>query len=431
VLAEARVPAGAGAPTKVDSTVSERYRRPIGSSRRAAARERRMDAELQRALMRRALAHLDAGTTDVADDVYLHPVASYTDAVQLARERERLFRGEPLLAAWSCQMPRPGDHLADDRSGVPILLVRGEDGRVRAFLNVCRHRAARVAEGAGNRRQLVCPYHGWTYGLDGRLVGVPDRRSFPGVEPADNGLVPLPAAERNGLIWVLAAPRADGDASLDARAHLGGLDAEFESYGLAGYHHYETRLIRRRMNWKLVIDTFLEPYHLGVLHRNTVAPLFHPNTCLFDAFGPHLREVLPRRSIESQRGVPAGDWAFLAHHTVVYVLFPNTVFVMQVDHAETWRVFPVEDRVDECEMFLDFFVPQPIDTDSARRHWERNMDLTIRTVCDEDFPVSEAMQRNFASGAPSHSYFGRNEPALAHFERTVSQRVAAHPPRER
>jgi hypothetical protein len=88
-------------------------------------------------------------------------------------------------------------------------------------------------------------------------------------------------------------------------------------------------------------------------------------------------------------------------------------------------VFPVDGRVDECEMYLDFFVPNPIDTDSARRYWERNMDLTIRTVCDEDFPTSEAMQRNFATGAQTHSVFGRNEPALTHFERTISERVAA------
>jgi len=228
-----------------------------------------------------------------------------------------------------------------------------------------------------------------------------------------------------GLIWVVATPDPDGGTALDAQAHLGDLDAEFGGYGLAGYHHYETRVIRRKMNWKLVIDTFLEPYHLGVLHRNTVAPLFHANVCLFDAFGPHLREVLPRASVTEQRRLPEHEWDFIAHNTIVYVLFPNTVFVMQVDHAETWRVFPVDGRVDECEMYLDFFVPNPIDSDSARRHWERNMDLTIRTVCDEDFPVSETMQRNFTLGSRSHAIFGRNEPALAHFESTVLARTAA------
>jgi len=384
-----------------------------------------MNDLLRRSLMRRVFAHLEAGTTDAAAAVCRHPVSSYTDPGQLRAEIDLLLRREPLLVGWSCQLARPGSYLTEERNGVPIVVVRGDDGQVRAFLNVCRHRAARVAEGSGSCRAMVCPYHGWTYALDGRLAGIPDRRSFPDVDLAGHGLVQLPVAERHGLIWVVATPDPDGGTALDAQAHLGDLDAEFGGYGLAGYHHYETRVIRRKMNWKLVIDTFLEPYHLGVLHRNTVAPLFHANVCLFDAFGPHLREVLPRASVTEQRRLPEHEWDFIAHNTIVYVLFPNTVFVMQVDHAETWRVFPVDGRVDECEMYLDFFVPNPIDSDSARRHWERNMDLTIRTVCDEDFPVSETMQRNFTLGSRSHAIFGRNEPALAHFESTVLARTAA------
>jgi phenylpropionate dioxygenase-like ring-hydroxylating dioxygenase large terminal subunit len=373
-------------------------------------------------LMRRVFAHLRAGTTDIADDVHRQPTSAYCSPERLARESETLFRRFPLLVGMSCQIPKPGDHFTEDHSGVPILVVRGQDGVVRAFLNVCRHRGARVAEGCGHARAFTCPYHGWTYGLDGALRGIPDQRSFPGVDPGQHGLAPLPVAERHGMLWV--RPTAgSGPPTLDIATHLGGLDAELESYGLATYHHYETREIRRKMNWKLVIDTFLEPYHLGVLHRQTVGPLFIGNLCLFEPFGLHLREVLPRRSIETQVDAPESEWDFIAHNTIVYVLFPNTVFVMQVDHAETWRVFPVEGKADECVMVLDFFVPDPIDSDSARRHWERNMDLTIRTVCDEDFPVGEGIQRGMGSGAQTHTSYGRNEPALAHFERTVSQVV--------
>ncbi|MGH8702696.1 MAG: aromatic ring-hydroxylating oxygenase subunit alpha, partial [Burkholderiales bacterium] len=334
---------------------------------------------------------------------------------------EVLFRRYPLLLGMSCQLREPGDYLTDDFTGIPILVVRGEDGRVRAFHNVCRHRGARVAEGCGKRpKSFVCPYHGWSYDLQGMLRGIPDQRNFPGVERERHGLVPLPAAERHGLVWVQPS-QAGAGADLDAQRHLGArLDAELASYGLERFHHYETRVIHRRMNWKLVIDTFLEPYHLGVLHRNTVAAIFVPNVCLFEAFGPHLREVLPRRSIETLRGRPEREWDLIVHSAIVYVLFPNTVFVMQADHVETWRVFPCAGRVDECAMYLDFYVPDPVDSDSARRHWERNMDLTIRTVCDEDFPTSEGMQRGFGSGAQSHVTYGRNEPALAHFERAVS-----------
>ncbi len=386
-----------------------------------------MDHEQQVALMRQAFAHIDAGTTDLAESVFFNPVAAYCSPQRLARESALLFREYPLLMGLSNQISEPGDHFTDDHTGIPILVVRGNDGRARAFQNVCRHRGARVAEGCGRQKNFVCPYHGWTYGLEGQLRGIPDQRNFPGVEREAHGLVPLPMAERHGMLWVQPSVGPDG-IELDAQRHLGALDAEFASFGLDKYHHYETREIRRQMNWKLVIDTFLESYHFSVLHRNSVAPLFYPNLCLFKPFGLHLREVLPRRSLESQRGLPESEWDLIPHHTIVYVLFPNTVFVMQVDHVETWRVYPVPGKVDECVMYLDFHVPNPIDSDSARRHWQRNMDLTIRTVCEEDFPASEGMQRGFSSGAQTHSTYGRNEPALAHFQRTVAQAIGEFNP---
>jgi phenylpropionate dioxygenase-like ring-hydroxylating dioxygenase large terminal subunit len=381
-----------------------------------------MNRDTQVQLMTRVLRHLAEGTTDLAPAVQRNAIGSYASPDRLAQEEALLFRRYPLVFAMSCQLPHPGDRLTHDLTGTPVLVVRGEDGRIRAFVNACSHRGARVADG-GHGRNLVCPYHGWTYNLEGELKGIPDQGSFPGVDKCAHGLVSLPVAERNGMIWVVPDPGAPPD--LDIGAYLGGLDAELGTFDMAGHHHYECREIRRRMNWKLAIDTFLEPYHLGVLHRRTVAPLFISNVCLFDAFGPHLREVLPRRSLETQRDLPSAAWDFIAHNTLVYVLFPNTVFVVQVDHVETWRVFPVKGRVDECVMHLDFFTPDPIDTDSARKYWSRNMDLTLRTVCEEDFPACEGMQLGFASGAREALVYGRNEPALAHFQRSVREALDA------
>jgi phenylpropionate dioxygenase-like ring-hydroxylating dioxygenase large terminal subunit len=379
-----------------------------------------MKKETQLQLMRRVLAHIAQGTTDVAPDIARNTSDSYASEQRLAQEESILFQNHPLIMAMSCQMPNRGDFLTNDLTGTPIVVVRGDDGRVRAFLNSCAHRGARVAEGHGNRRSLVCPYHGWAYNLEGSLRGLPDQRNFPGVDKAVHGLIPLPCVERNGMVWVV--PNPDAPLDLDIGAYLGApLDEELASYGVDKYHHYETRIIRRKMNWKLVIDTFLEPYHLGVLHRNTVAPLFYSNICLFDAFGRHLREVLPRRSLDTQKDLPEQQWDFVPNNTLVYVLFPNTVFVVQVDHIETWRVFPIKGKVDECEMFLDFFTPDPIDSDSARRYWSRNMDVTIRTVCEEDFPTCEGMQFAFNASARRQVVYGRNEPALAHFQRSVKE----------
>lgn len=378
-----------------------------------------MKRETQTALMARVLRHLADGTTDLAPEVQRNLASSYSCPERLQQEETILFQNLPLVMAMSCQLPNPGDRLTNDLTGIPVLVVRGEDGRIRAFVNSCSHRGARLAEGSSHGRNFVCPYHAWTFNLEGQLKGIPDERSFPGVNKCAHGLTPLPASEHNGMIWVV--PNPDAPLDLDIGGYLGGLDEELGSFDLAKHHHYECREIRHKMNWKLAIDTFLEPYHLGVLHRNTVAPLFFSNICLFDSFGKHLREVLVRRSVETQKEIPPAEQDLIAHNTLVYVLFPNTVFVVQVDHIETWRVYPIKGKVDECVMYLDFFTPNPIDSDSARRYWSRNMDLTIRTVCEEDFPTCEGMQVAFGSGARKEIVYGRNEPALAHFQRTVRQ----------
>ncbi len=374
-------------------------------------------------LTREILAHLDARTTAQAADIMYHATSAYDSPQRLQLEKQLLFRKYPLLMGLSGQLAGPGDYLTDSFSGIPIIVVRDGEGTVRAFLNVCRHRGARLVEGCGHAgRAFNCPYHGWSYSLQGKLMGIPDRKSFAGMDKDGRGLTELPATERDGLIWVIPDPGQDR--TLDVDAFLGGMAPELASYGLANYHHHETRILRRKLNWKIVIDTFLEPYHFGVLHADTVGPIFVPNLCLFEAFGPHLRETLPRRTIEGLRGTPEAEWDLIPHSALVYVLFPNTVLVMQIDHVETWRIFPAADKVDECVMYLDFFIPEPAETESAKQHWDRNMELTIRTVNDEDFPIGEGIQAGFASKAQTEIVFGRNEPALAHFERSVNEAVA-------
>jgi nitrite reductase/ring-hydroxylating ferredoxin subunit len=376
-----------------------------------------MNQNTQIELARQVFAHIDNKSTASSKQLLRLPIAAYTDRAQLQREKQELFLQYPLVMGFSCQMREPGSYLTEDSCGVPLLVTRARDGAVRAFRNVCSHRGAKIAlEPCGHiRRNFTCPYHGWSYDDTGQLVGLPDQDSFDGLDRADYGLVELPAAEKYGLVWVRATP---GEA-IDIDHDLGGLGPELGSFGFEKYHHYETRSLRQKINWKIAIDTFLEPYHFGVLHKDTVGPIFIPNLCLFDGFGPNLRETLPRRSITEIRGRPENEWDLITHTALVYQLFPNTVLVMQADHVEIWRIFPAGDKVDECLIFLDFHVPEAPDTDSARRHWDRNMDLAIRTVVEEDFPTGETMQAAFGAGSHDHVVIGRNEPALRHFQRSV------------
>ena len=374
-------------------------------------------------LTRRAFAHIDAGTTDLAAEVTRNPVATYTDPEWLAREQATLFRRYPLFMGLSGRIAEPGDYVAENLAGLPVLLVRGDDGTARAFVNQCRHRGAPVAKDRGRARGFSCPYHAWRYDRAGRLVAIPDHASFPGVECADHGLVSLPLVERAGLLWMLPDPRGQlDDALLDT--HLCGVEEDLLPLQLAGYHHYESRTLERAANWKMPIDTFLEPYHFATLHRETVAPIFFPNLCLFDAFGLHHREAVIRRSIEQLRPLPEAEWDFVRHTAISYQLFPNTVFVVQADHVETWRLFPVDNRPDRCLVQFDCYVPELPTTDKARGYWNANVDLAIRTVDLEDIAMQVDMERGYLAGTMDEVLIGRNEPALAHFQRAIHQAVA-------
>lgn len=381
-----------------------------------------MEQATQIALTKQILAHIENGTTDLADDVYRNSVDVYTSPDHLKKEWDILFRDYPILVGFSCQMPEAGDYLTDDNLKLPILIIRGDDGKVRAFLNLCSHRGARLVEGVGQvKRRMICPYHAWSYNLDGEIAGVPDKKAFDGVDLKSCGLKEFPCVERDGLIWV--HPKLDAPA-IDLDAHLSGLSQEMASYKFADYHHYETRTIRRKMNWKMIIDTFLEPYHFAVLHKDTVAPILIPNMCLLHTFGKNLRETFPRRTITDVKSQDEKDWDLVWHTAIVYVLFPNTVFVMQADHAEVWRIYPDGDDPDSSVIFLDFYIPEPALTEKARQHWDKNMDLVIEVVQEEDFPIGEGVQFALHSGGMQEQIYGRNEPALQFFEKTVTEAVA-------
>ncbi len=381
-----------------------------------------MQQPIQTDLVRRAFAHIDAGTTDLAPEVTRNPVATYIDHGWLEREKATLFRHYPLFVGLSGRIAKPGDYLAEDHAGLPVLLVRGDDGAARAFVNQCRHRGAPVVKGCGRASGFSCPYHAWRYNRQGDLIVIPDERSFPGIERASHGLVPLPLVERDGMLWVLPDPHGKLDAAV-LDAHLSGMEHDLASYNLAGYCHFESRVLERPANWKMPIDTFLEAYHFAPLHRDTVAPIFFANLCLFDAFGLNNREAVIRKSIQTLREQPESDWDFVKHTAISYQLFPNTIFVMQADHVETWRLFPSRDRPDHCLVYFDCYVPEVPATDKARKYWEANVDLAIRTVDLEDIAMQVDMERGYQAGVMKEVLIGRNEPSLAHFQRAIHRAV--------
>ncbi len=355
---------------------------------------------------------IDRGTPPMADRFTRNDTSAYTSPERAARERDVLFRHHPIVAGFSSQIPNPGDYLTEDLAPVPILVVRNASGELRAFVNICRHRGAKLVDGCGHTAKLFsCPYHAWSYDTDGRLVAIPDDYGFDGLDRGASGLVALPVAEKYGLIFVTPTP-AD-DQRIDIDAMLAGLGEDIESYGIGAMTHQETRVVRRRMNWKLMSDTFWEAYHIKVLHAGNVAPLFVKNLAMFDAFGSNTRYIGVRKSIEKLRDLPAEKWDLIPHATILMNLFPNTILVMQSDHAEVYRIFP-EKHVGESVVTVSILAPAP------SPKWPRTMDLLLGVV-DQDFTLGEGIQRNFESGALRKVTYARYENALEHFHRSIRE----------
>ena len=379
-----------------------------------------MDQAVQIARIKKAYECIDSGQTTTTEGVKRSSVAAYTDPKWLDRELRTVFKHYPLFMGLSCVIPEPGDYVALEHSTVPILLVRGDDGVARAFINMCSHRGAPVANGCGRAVGFTCRYHAWSYDRTGALKGIPDQRNFPGIKHEEHGLIPLPLVERHGMIWV----QPDPEGSIDLDEHLLGMQPELENYQLQNYVHYERRVLHRDINWKMPIDTFLESYHFSSLHRDTVGPIFYNNLCLFEGHGLNHWMAVVRKSIETLRDKPEAEWDFVKHTAISYQLFPNTMFTMQADHVETWRVFPVKNRVDQCVIYFDCYVPEPVTTEKSKKYWDANIDLAIRTVDDEDIAIQVEMERNYLSGAKKEVLIGQNEPALAHFHQALEQAIA-------
>jgi phenylpropionate dioxygenase-like ring-hydroxylating dioxygenase large terminal subunit len=389
-----------------------------------------MERQRQIDLLNRLLHYVETRTTCLAEAPWRNDVSVYSDPEHFAREQQILFRKHPLLMGFASDWVAPGAFRTDDYAGVPILIVRGRDSQLRAFLNVCRHRGAQVAQGAGQARVFSCPYHAWTYDLTGRVTGIPHEQCFPGVRDERPSLTALPLVEKYGLVWAIPTPATDGATSFDIDPWLGGLGPELASYNFASWSFYDKRVIPETMNWKIVADTFHEGYHIGFLHRESLREILHGNVGDFEPFGCNHRLTFPRKKLERLRTVPQERWEMMWNTTVIYSLFPNTILMLQGDHVELSRIFPREGRVDRSVMELSLYVPCAPTTQEERTHWDKNMRLVLDVVTGEDFPTGRSIQPGITSGAQTHTVFGRNEPAMIHYHQAMQAALRRPPARE-
>lgn len=369
-----------------------------------------MSPEIAADLLARASAVLACGRPEMGAGVVSSKVGRYLDPARFDLERQ-LMRGHPQAVVAAAELRTSGSWWSGDVLAVPILITRDKSGMLHAFLNVCRHRGSRVVEPGGGcgRERFSCPYHAWIYGADGGLLSIPKREGFPGVELEQSGLRRLAVAECAGIVWVI--PDA-AKSEIDIAAMLGPFILELKGFGFDHHVAYAPRRIELRCNWKLTVEGASEAYHFKLAHRDTIAPMFADNVQIVDEQGLHRRMYIVKECLRERKADECKPFDPRAFGNLLYFIFPNTVILVQPDHAQVTRMEPIAPGITLVHDFA--LIPEPPATDKAKTHWDRNVAL-YRATLGEDYALMESIQAGLDSGANAELRFGRFEFALARF----------------
>lgn len=305
-----------------------------------------------------------------------------------------------------------------DDTGRPLLITRDNEGQAHVFLNVCRHRGTRLVEGKDVQcaKRMVCPYHAWTYKLDGKLLALPRPETFPGLNKSEHSLIELPSCETGGLIWFAPVENADfGEAKV--------ISADFDAFGMRELHLFRRKTHHVKGNWKLIMDAFLESYHVTRLHANTIGPFFKDGITSGDMVGPHMRSAVGR--LEEMESVDLTDMAEMRRViTFAYQLFPGTVIVPSPDYVNVMTLMPTAHNHTIVEDFM--LIPEEPKSEKALAHWERSWNLLDGGVfASEDFRAAELGQQGLESGAITDLTLGTLESGIVRFDAIVQEHLNA------
>jgi phenylpropionate dioxygenase-like ring-hydroxylating dioxygenase large terminal subunit len=374
------------------------------------------------ALAKRLIANVKAGTGSRAEGVMEVDTATYNDPVLYEKEMRAVFDRLPFVAGMSSDLQKPGDFININEYGTPILITRNKDGAVKAFVNSCRHRGSALVfcERGQSPGGFSCPYHGWSYNLDGKLLGVAQASDFGEVNKSELGLIEIQAEERHGIIFAATRPGA----TFDLDEYLGQeMQEELAQWDIGALQHAKTGSIPLAGNWKLTLEAFLEVYHFDVTHKNNLALVAYGDATEIRTLGKHVFFGIPLKSILELEKIPEEEWAPEQHMMFGYTLYPGTLMNITPIIMALYAMYPVALHKSGVRhsIYARLDMSDPANRELGEQTWESSNGIVQR----EDYPFGiTSPQAGIYREAVPKFLFGRNELGLQHMLGVTRKLVA-------
>src|SRR5580765_7923865 len=358
----------------------------------------------------------------------------YTDPHILEVEREKIFRrtwqlvgtldqacGEAIVPGEGTvegkkvkrTISDPESYFTADVAGEPIIVVRDKAGTLRAFSNVCRHRAGPIALGSGCKNVLRCQYHGWTYTLDGRLIGTPDAEGVEFFDRSTMGMFPLRLEAWEKFIFVNFDPKAE-----PLSAYLGDIPQQARGFQFEGLHLVERRDYVIDCNWKVYVDNYLEGYHIPIAHPGLMREIDYAQYRT-DTFRYHSQQFAPIRAMKAD---DAGERAYApgtgSQEALYFWIFPNLMLNIYPDNISTNVIVPL--TADKTLTIFEWFF-RDVDQPTTRARIEKAVAFSDE-VQQEDILLCENVQRGLHSSTYDRGrYSVKRENGVHHFHMLLSE----------
>ena len=342
------------------------------------------------------------------------PASFYFDSTTQQLERSLIFARTWQVVGHHDQIVNPGDYFTAELAGEPLLVVRSADREIRAFYNVCRHRAGSPAEGCGSRKVFRCNYHGWTYGLDGKLISAPEFDGVQRFDPAEFALQPVAASEWSGLIFVNLNDQAE-----PLLLSLGELPQQAGRSGFDRMKLFERRTYDMKCNWKTYVDNYLEGYHLPSVHPGLNRELDY-NAYIVEPYEHHIKQFSPIRGAQPGDSTPRRYQDARDDLTTDYYwIFPNWMLNCYPDNVSLNIVLPIEP--DRSLAIFEWYLPEEgLTTAAAKASVEFSHQIQL-----EDIAICEAVQKNLHSRSYQRGRYSiKQEKGVHAFHRMYAEAIS-------